>query len=62
MAARQQYSLMTIAERLMEIIDNGGPDEHREELHDLQYWLTVERFDRATVNRRLQQYTRGNEA
>jgi Plasmid pRiA4b ORF-3-like protein len=62
MALRQQYSLMTIAERLMEIIDSGEPDEYREELHDLQYWLTVERFDRATVNRRLQQYTRGDEA
>jgi Plasmid pRiA4b ORF-3-like protein len=62
MALRQRYSLTTIAERLMEIIDSGEPDEYGEELHDLQDWRTVERFDRATVNRRLQQYTRGDEA
>ena len=45
MVLRQQHSLPTIAERLVEIIDSGEPDEYREELYDLQYWLTVERFD-----------------
>jgi hypothetical protein len=62
MALRQQYSLTTVAERLVEIIDSGEPNAYREELHDLQYWLTVERFARTVVNRRLQQYTRGDEA
>jgi hypothetical protein len=62
MALRRQYSLVTIPQRLVEIIDSGEPDEYWEELHDLQYWLTVERLDRTTVNRRLQQYTHGDEA
>jgi hypothetical protein len=61
-ALRQQYSLVTIAQQLGEIIESGEPDEYSEELLDLQYWLTVERFDRPKVNRRLQQYTCGDEA
>jgi hypothetical protein len=62
MALRQQYCLTTIAERLLEIIDSGEPDESREALRDLQSWLTVKRFERTMVNHRLQQSTRGDEA
>jgi len=53
MALRQQYSLFHIAQQLEEIIESGDSSEYVEELHDLRYWLTVDRFDRTTVNRRL---------
>ena len=62
MALRQQYSLVHIAQRLVEIVESGESDEYVEELHDLRYWLMVERFDRTTVNRRLRQYACGDEA
>jgi len=55
MALRQQYSLVYIAQRLVEISESGEHDEYMEELHDLRYWLAVERFDRRAVNRRLRQ-------
>jgi hypothetical protein len=62
MALRQQYALVHVAQRLVEISESGEDDESVEELYDLRYWLTVERFDRATVNRRLRQYAWGDEA
>jgi Plasmid pRiA4b ORF-3-like protein len=62
MALRQQYSVFHIAQRLEEIIENDDRSEYVEELHDLRYWLTVDRFDRTTVNRRLSQYACGDEA
>ena len=62
MALRQQYSLVHVVRRLVEISESGGYDEYVEELHDLRYWLTVERFDRPTMNRRLRQYADGDEA
>jgi hypothetical protein len=62
MALRQQYSLFHIAQQLEEIIESGDSSEYVEELHDLRYWLTVNRFDRTTVNRRLRRYTCGDAA
>lgn len=62
MALRQQYSLVHVVQRLVEISESGEYDESVEELYDLRYWLTVERFDRTTVNRRLRQYACGDEA
>jgi hypothetical protein len=62
MALRQQRSMLHIAQRLEEIIESGDRSEYVEELHDLRYWLTVERFDRTTVNRRLRPYACGDKA
>jgi hypothetical protein len=62
MALRQQYSLFHIAQQLEEIIESGDSSEYVEDLHDLRYWLTVGRFDRTTVNRRLRQYMCGDTA
>ncbi|OLE42130.1 MAG: hypothetical protein AUI36_24350 [Cyanobacteria bacterium 13_1_40CM_2_61_4] len=62
MALRQQYSVFHIAQRLEDIIDSGDHSEYVEELDDLRYWLTVEHFDRTTVNRRLTQYACGDAA
>lgn len=62
MALRQQYSLVHIARRLVEIIESGVHDAYVEEWHDLRYWLTVERFGHATVNRRPRQYACGDKA
>ncbi len=45
LALRQQYSLVHIAQRLEAIIESGERHKYWEELHDLRYWLTVERFD-----------------
>lgn len=61
-APRQQYSLVHIAKRLVEIIESGEHDGSVEELHGLRYWLALERFDRKAVNRRLRQYAYGREA
>ena len=36
--------------------------EYVEELHDLRYWLTVDRFDRTTVDHPLRRYTGGDAA
>jgi len=62
MALRQQYSLVHVAQRLVKISESGEDDESVEELYDLRYWLTGERVDRTTVNRRLRQYACGDEA
>ena len=61
MALRQPYSLFFIAQRLEEIVESEESHEYKEELHDLGYWLTAERFDRMRVNRRLTQYAGGDE-
>jgi hypothetical protein len=59
MALRQHYSLTEIMERLFEIIEDEVPVDHVEELHTLRYWLSVNRFDRKTVNKRLYDHARG---
>jgi Plasmid pRiA4b ORF-3-like protein len=58
LALRQHYSLPTIVDRLLEILE-GDADERvdaLEEVQQFQYWLMVDRFDRRAVNRRLRQY------
>jgi hypothetical protein len=62
MALRQQYSRVHVAQRLVEISESGEDDESVEELYDLRYWLTVERVDHTTINRRLRLYACGDEA
>src|SRR3989442_6130753 len=48
---RQRYSMVTIARRLAELLEEGVIEEHREELMELRRWLLVDRFDRPAVNR-----------
>jgi hypothetical protein len=65
MAQKQHYSWWYIEERLLEILASDNLEEEldycREELFEFQYWLSAERFDRHTVNRRLRQYALGDE-
>lgn len=64
---RQQYSIGHTAERLMDIcsaIQDQGMEvlvDSREELLELHEWLSLDRFDRRAVNRRLHQYANGDE-
>ncbi len=67
---RQRYSVVSIAERLLELLkpitsDDGhdedddefvpDPDDHFEELVHLLRWLKIDRFDRRAANRELAQ-------
>jgi hypothetical protein len=58
LALRQHYSLPTIAERLLEILEDDADErvDAREEVQQFRYWLLVDHFDRRAVNRRLRQY------
>jgi hypothetical protein len=62
MALKQKYSMWYIADRLIEIIEQNDVDDYREELHEYQYWLHVDRFDRRAANQRLKQYATGDDA
>ena len=62
MALKQRYSVRYIAERMIEVIEQGDFDECPEELHLCQYWLTADKFDRRALNRRLRQYAAGDDA
>ncbi|MCP4746308.1 MAG: plasmid pRiA4b ORF-3 family protein, partial [Desulfobacteraceae bacterium] len=60
MALRQHYCLYHIMDRLLEIVEDGGSQEHHQaELETLHYWLHINRFDRKGTNRRLYDYARG---
>jgi hypothetical protein len=59
MELRQHYSFFHIMERLLEIIEDGDNQNHREEIEALHYRFHVDRFDRKRANRRLYDYTRG---
>jgi len=59
MALRQHYCLYHIMDRLPEIIEDGGNQDHQEELEALHYWVHIDRFDRQEANRRLYDYVRG---
>ncbi|WP_338181602.1 plasmid pRiA4b ORF-3 family protein [Candidatus Dormiibacter inghamiae] len=52
---RQRYSLVTIARRLADLLEEGVIDDHREELLELRRWLVIDCFDRRAVNRQLAQ-------
>jgi Plasmid pRiA4b ORF-3-like protein len=41
--------------------DTGSIQSHMESIRSLLEWLTLDRFDRKKVNRRLQQYAQGDE-
>ena len=60
LALESHYSLPYMAERLWEIIEEGRRDEYWEELHEFKYWLTMNKFDRRAVNKRLMQYATGD--
>jgi hypothetical protein len=62
MAMESHYSLPYIAERMMTIIEDDHPRDYRAEVKEFMYWLSVDQFDRRTVNRRLQQYANGDNA
>jgi hypothetical protein len=59
MELRQHYCLFYIMQRLLEIIEDGGRQDHQEELETLHYWFHADRFDRKEANRRLYAYARG---
>lgn len=62
LAKRQHYSIGYGLEILADIRYNGTEvvEEHIEEIRLLLRWLSLEKFDRTEVNRRLQQYATGN--
>ncbi len=63
MTLKQKYSNWYIAERVLEILDEGGDiDDYYEEFLSLKYWSNAERFDRRAINYRLKQYATGDEA
>jgi hypothetical protein len=59
MELRQHYSFFYIMERLLEIIEDGDNQDHREKIEALHCWFHVDRFDRNEANRRLYDYARG---
>jgi hypothetical protein len=61
MALEQHYSAWYIAERLLEIMEEGRQNERRGEVCEFLYWLSVDRFNRRVANRRLKQYANGDE-
>jgi hypothetical protein len=56
------YSLPYIAGRLLAITEEEHPSEHRAEVRELMYWLSINEFDRQEVNRKLKQYADGDDA
>lgn len=57
------YSLPYIMDTLWRVIEGElSRDDCWEELHEFQYWLSVNQFDRQKVNRRLKQYAAGDKA
>ncbi len=62
MALRQHYSPFRIAEQLVDLLNDRDRNDAQAELAELGYWLTCDRFDRRTVNRRLQRYAAGDDS
>jgi hypothetical protein len=58
---KQQYSPWFIADRLVTLLARDPHALDRDALQTFQYWLSVDRFDRRAVNRRLQAYRRGDD-
>lgn len=56
MALKQKYTIWYIAERMTEIIEQKDIEDYQEELHEYQYWLQINKFDRKAANLRLRQY------
>ena len=56
MALESHYSLPYMADIIWRIVeDELSRDEYWEELHTFTYWLGAHRFERRTINQRLQQ-------
>lgn len=60
----QHYSVGYALELLSQVVTEGANAvaEHYEEIQASLEWLSLDRFDRCAVNRRLQQYAQGDEA
>ncbi|MCB0086963.1 MAG: plasmid pRiA4b ORF-3 family protein [Caldilineaceae bacterium] len=58
---KQKYNEWHIAQRILEIYEEGSSGEYREELKTFLYWLKADKFDRRSVNRQLKQYIDDNE-
>ena len=56
MALESHYSLPYMADRMIEIIEDEDPRDYRAEVQEFMYWLSVNKFDRRAVNKRLRQY------
>jgi pRiA4b ORF-3-like protein len=67
LALQDEYSPYSMLERLTEILeafqagDLDAIEDVRGKWAELHYWMNREQFDRRTVNRRLQQYSMGDE-
>jgi len=65
MALKQQYSLLDMGERLLEILDDENLAQNREddvgEVNTYLYWLNADRFDRQGVNQRLREFFQGEQ-
>jgi hypothetical protein len=55
------YSIPYMANRMLEIIEDDHPRDHRAEVGELMYWLSVNKFDRRAVNKRLRQFAVGDQ-
>jgi hypothetical protein len=53
---REEHTLLRTSQRFVELLKGDDLEEHLGELRRLAYWITVDRFDRRAVNRRLQQF------
>lgn len=64
LAKRQHYSIGYALELLSDIRDGGAQAlaDRYDEVRLLHQWLSLEKFDRNIVNRRLQQYAKGDQA
>lgn len=60
MAQKQEYSVIYIANRFSEILEEGDIPGNIEEMYELRQWLMVNHFDRQKVNQSLQQYAAGD--
>jgi Plasmid pRiA4b ORF-3-like protein len=61
LALKQHYTPRWLAHQLLAILQNEPDELDVDDLAGMDYWLQVDRFDRRTVNRRLQAYAPGDE-
>lgn len=62
MALRQKYSEWKIIERILKIAAEDSFEENREEIVRYKNWLSLDRFDRHSINRRLALYAGGDKS
>jgi hypothetical protein len=61
LALESHYSIPYMAGRMLEIIENDYPRDHRSEVGEIMYWLNVNKFDRRAANKRLRQFAAGDQ-